>query len=221
MSFQFRPRPQHQQRMDNIAYDDVDSTDSEHTITRAQNQFLFPPSVSSTASSTPVPSRSTSPLPQLYPHPQSSSCPSDSDSEPSSPLVLHHRRPQWDRERRPWWAGSAPRRPHRRWRAVRLTKRSLRRLLRHPFFPGQPITIVSVPPLSRTARYDAAPRSSPLFYFPSLPYPSPCFLSIFSTRTRNHYPGVLIALSPLSHPRLTVLRPLTHPMSIPTSPMAK
>lgn len=146
MPFQFRPRPQHQQRMDPIAYDDVDSTDSEHTITRSQPQFLFPPSASSTASSTPVPSRSTSPLPQLYPHAQSSSCPSDSDSEPSSPLVLHHRRPQWDRERRPWWAGSVHRRPHRRWRAVRLTKRSLRRLLRHPFFPGQPVTIVSIPP---------------------------------------------------------------------------
>ena len=174
MPFQFRPRPQHQQRMDNVAYDDVDSTDSEHTITRAQNQFLFPPSVSSTASSTPVPSRSTSPPPQLYPHPQSSSCPSDSDSEPSSPLVLHHRRPQWDRDRRPWWAGSAPRRPHRRWRAVRLTKRSLRRLLRHPFFPGQPITIVSAPPsaaqLAMTQLLDPHPYS--IFRLCHIPHPA-------------------------------------------------
>ncbi|KAF8198976.1 glycosyltransferase family 31 protein [Pholiota molesta] len=112
-----------------------ESTDDEDAAT-VRPSFLFPParfSPSSTASSTPVPSRSTSPLPQLYPAHQSSSCPSDSDSEP---------RPWWRENRRAWWATSSRRRPQRGWRAMRATRRWLRRLVRHPFFPGQPVTII-------------------------------------------------------------------------------
>ena len=113
--------------------------------------FLFPPSrpigrspVSSTASSTPVPSRSTSPLPQFYPPNHSSSCPSDTDSEPHSPLIrgspnLH---PWWRDNRRGWWSTSRRRRKRSGYMA-RTLKRWMRRILRHPFFPSQPITIVS------------------------------------------------------------------------------
>ncbi|KAF8974057.1 hypothetical protein BDZ97DRAFT_1912490 [Flammula alnicola] len=166
MAFQFRSRPPHL-RMDNqVHVPDYESTDSEDTarnnpLTRpppgsphSHSRFLFPPSipsgrsrrssVSSTSSSTPLPSRSTSPLPQFYPANQSSSCPSDSDGEPASPLLREHinRNPWWRENRRPWWASSIHRRPKRGWRVVRVSKRWLRRLVRHPFFPGQPITIV-------------------------------------------------------------------------------
>ncbi|KAF8168125.1 hypothetical protein B0H34DRAFT_779575 [Crassisporium funariophilum] len=103
-------------------------------------------STSSTASSTPLPSRSTSPLPQFYPGTQSSSCPSDSDSEtPTSPLLHNIRssRNLWSREnQRRWWSMSDRRRRKRGWRAMRVLKRWLRKLVRHPFFPSQPITIV-------------------------------------------------------------------------------
>ncbi|KDR84965.1 hypothetical protein GALMADRAFT_233482 [Galerina marginata CBS 339.88] len=144
--------------MDNAARvhqcESADSSDSEDTARNASfpldTHFLFPPSgrssVSSTASSTPLPSRSTSPLPQFYPVAQSSSSPSDSDSEePSSPLLRDHpnRNPWWrEHGRRTWWSGTNRRRQKRGWRITRVSKRWLRRLVRHPFFPSQPITIV-------------------------------------------------------------------------------
>ncbi|PPQ80805.1 hypothetical protein CVT25_001930 [Psilocybe cyanescens] len=148
-------------RMDNRPDSDTtstDSTDSEDTARihsfppinisspspRQHSHFLFPPSARSSASSTPAPSRSTSPLPQFYP--QSPSCPSESDSEePHSPLLREHpNRHLWWREqgRRPWWSVAARRREERGWRPARLARRWLRRLVRHPFFPSQPITIV-------------------------------------------------------------------------------
>lgn len=186
MTVQFRARPL--VGMDRYNYD---STDEEHTQIPQTPQFLFPPqrrsSPSSTASSTPVPSRSTSPLPELYPHQQSSDCPSDSDSEPSSPLVLHHRRAPWDRDSTPpWWSRSGHRRPQRRWHALRATKRSLRRLLRHPFFPGQPITIVRLPPtpshasvLTRSPDLD----SYSIFRLCNIPHPAPYLYSQPRQRT--------------------------------------
>lgn len=149
---------------------DCSSTDSERVQSRARlrapfdqlvaadnipaspNVFLFPSTIrsgrssqSSTATSTPLPSRSTSPLPQFYPANSSSECPSDSDSEPASPLVRmidQNRRPWWREDRRRWWSISRRRRK-RDGRIVRTIKRFLRPLVRHPLFPGQPITIVS------------------------------------------------------------------------------
>jgi hypothetical protein len=119
--------------------------------------FLFPPtgssgrsSRSSTSSNTPVPSRSVSPLPQFYSSGPSSSCTSDTDSEPShSPLLgRQYRNPQTteDRRRRWWTLGttSTRRRRKRNGRLLRLLKRGIRRLVRHPLFPSQPITIVRV-----------------------------------------------------------------------------
>ena len=146
-----------------------DSTDSEDTA----REFLFP-----TASSTPVPSRSTSPLPQFYPST------SDSDTEPSSPLL-------WREPRHPWWSDARPRRK-RGPRALRVTKRWLRHLVRHPFFPSQPFTIAS-PPLLISRTILILHRFSLLSYFLSLPYPSPCSLSTFSIPTRNLSPGALTA----------------------------
>ncbi|TFK41185.1 hypothetical protein BDQ12DRAFT_697078 [Crucibulum laeve] len=149
-------------------YDSASSTDSEDT-TRTQSRsrapfastsatgssntthsvFLFPPlqsgrsSVSSTATSTPLPSRSTSPLPQFYASGPSSSCPSDTDSEPNTPLmrVNANRNPWWRENRRTWWSMSRRRR-RRDGKILRTLKKWFRRALRHPFFPGQPITIV-------------------------------------------------------------------------------
>lgn len=151
-------------------YDSSSSTDSDettrmHTRSRTpflqststtgsppgspRSHFLFPPrlqsgrsSVSSTATSTPVPSRSTSPLPQFYSVP-SSSCTSDTDSEPISPFLRTNRN-IWGREnRRRWWTVSHRRRK-RDGRIMRILKKWTRRLVRHPFFPSQPITIVGV-----------------------------------------------------------------------------
>ena len=118
--------------------------------TDSRSHFFTMPSrrssSSSTGSSTPLPSRSNSPLPQLYPLYQSSSCPSesDSDNEPTSPLPLDivNRNAWWRESRRPWWSSSTRRRRKKSWRIVRFLKRWLRRLVRHPFFPSQPITIV-------------------------------------------------------------------------------
>ena len=120
------------------------------SATSSHSHFLAIPSrrssTSSTASSTPLPSRSNSPLPQLYPTNQFSSCPSesDSDSEPRSPLLLNivNRDDWWRENRRPWWSSSTRRRRKKTWRIVRFLRRWLRRLVRLPFFPSQPITIV-------------------------------------------------------------------------------
>ena len=120
------------------------------SATDSHSHFLAIPSrrssTSSTASSTPLPSRSNSPLPQLYPSNQFSSCPSgsESDSEPSSPLLLDivNRDTWWRDNRRLWWSSSTRRRRKKSGRIVRLLKRWLRRLVRQPFFPSQPITIV-------------------------------------------------------------------------------
>ncbi|KAG6814053.1 hypothetical protein H0H92_003100 [Tricholoma furcatifolium] len=82
-------------------YDSTSSTDSDRNNARTRlvataattaprSDFLYPhshhqsgrSSVSSTATSTPLPSRSSSPLPQFYPSNPSSSCTSDSESLP-------------------------------------------------------------------------------------------------------------------------------------------
>lgn len=113
-----------------------------------RSHFLFPPivqsgrsSVSSTATSTPVPSRSTSPLPQFYSNHPSSSGTSDTDSESNS---LFLRSNNWGRQnRRRWWTVSHRRRK-RDGRIVRILKKWTRKLVRHPFFPSQPITIVGL-----------------------------------------------------------------------------
>ena len=116
-------------------------------------------SACSSAPNTPVPARSSSPFPFYYSG--ASSCSSDSESEPDSPLLSGSRRPtsSWRNGERPrWWqfrlgsrgssAGSTDAwRRRRRFRDVswglRSCKRLLRRLVRHPFFPKTPVTIVS------------------------------------------------------------------------------
>jgi len=121
------------------------ATSRDDSRRRPPNDFLFPPSVSSTATSTPLPSRAASPLPlqhRIYP-----SWPSDTDDELFSPLISYNpsRSSWWPDQRAPWW-NSSPRRRSRSWRATRTAKRWLRNLVRHPLFPSQPITIVCVPP---------------------------------------------------------------------------
>jgi hypothetical protein len=97
----------------------------------------------STASSTPVPSRSTSPLPEFYPSNPSSSCTSDSEDDNVTPLMLNNRN-RWVREEQPrWWSIMTKRRRRRGGRVVKFAKKWTRRIVRHPFFPRQPITIVS------------------------------------------------------------------------------
>ncbi|KAK0208236.1 glycosyltransferase family 31 protein [Desarmillaria ectypa] len=98
-------------------------------------------SVSSTANSTPVPSRSTSPLPQFFiSHASSSSCSSETESESGSPLLTRRTPSTWREDRR-WW--SFTRRKRRRGGGVlRSLKKWTRKFVRHPLVPQQPITII-------------------------------------------------------------------------------
>ena len=106
----------------------------------------------STASNTPLPSRTPSPVPLYFSG--ASSCSSESESElddgPFTGSTLSSSRSSsWREERRRWWIMGAVRRRRRReriggWRAM---KRGLRLLIRHPFFPKTPVTIVCTSPL--------------------------------------------------------------------------
>lgn len=132
----------------------------------------------------PIPSRSSSPLPLHYASPgaSSSSYTSDADSEPTSPLFgfANARRTSWwnDDTRRWWLMGSHPEDPRRRRRRLRRESRygvrTLNRItwfIRQPFFPKQPTSIVSV---SRAPRYMVA-DFFPDSYFPNLyRYRHPC-----------------------------------------------
>ncbi|KAJ7597016.1 glycosyltransferase family 31 protein [Mycena floridula] len=141
-------------------YDDSSSSDSDDTSRplktnatgstgspRAAEFLLVTPhhssgraSTSTSASATPVPSRSQSPM-GFYP--SSVLRTSDTDSEISSPF-LHHTSSPWGLEdRRRWWhLSSSRRRRNRDGKLLKLLKRWTRRLIRHPFFPQQPITIL-------------------------------------------------------------------------------
>ncbi|KAI1797929.1 hypothetical protein LXA43DRAFT_877442 [Ganoderma leucocontextum] len=126
------------------------STDSSRLYPPSAGEPTGSPSVCSTANNTPVPSRAPSPTPFYYSG--TSSCDSDSESESdSSGETL---RPHWrDYERPRWWkfrlgsrrSGETWSR-RRRWRDViwglRSCKRLVRRLVRHPFFPKTPVTIL-------------------------------------------------------------------------------
>lgn len=109
--------------------------------------YLIPPPSPnpSTAASTPFASRSTSPLPGFYPL-QSSSCPSDTDSEISTYDISprqHFR--SWKHNKKPWWSlSSGRRRRDQGFRISRCARRLPRRILFLPFFYNQPSTIASV-----------------------------------------------------------------------------
>ncbi|KAJ6621720.1 hypothetical protein B0H10DRAFT_1789645 [Mycena sp. CBHHK59/15] len=143
-------------------YDSSSSTDSADTArtyrpaksrttgsvaSSPRSNFLFPSavqsgrsSINSSAATTPIPSRSASPLPQFRTSAASSST-SDTDSETTSPLLRANRRSWWIDDRRKWWTISRRRRK-RHGRIVTSLKKWSRWILRHPFFPRQPITII-------------------------------------------------------------------------------
>ncbi|KAF7339491.1 Glycosyltransferase family 31 protein [Mycena sanguinolenta] len=142
-------------------YDSSSSTDSGDTVRTykpskprpgspsPRSSFLLPSvvqsgrsSISSSTTSTPLPSRSASPLPQFR-HSTASSSTSDTDSETTSPLLRAnaHRRSWWSDDSRKWWTMSRRRR-RRQGRIVTSLKKWSRWILRHPFFPRQPITII-------------------------------------------------------------------------------
>lgn len=126
---------------DSSSESDAGRTRSRQSPSRTPLPFLSSghSTPSSTATSTPLPSRSTSPLPQFYlSHPFFSGT-SDTDSEPAP--LLRANRNGWRNTRRSWWSIS---RRHRRrnGKFLRLLNKWTRNLVRHPFFPSQPITIV-------------------------------------------------------------------------------
>lgn len=105
----------------------------------SQGQLLLPrvgsflTSAGTSAANSPYPSRPASPAPtplQAIPFYTSTS-----EDEPSSPLILGAVR------RRKWWPRRRKREPSRKW------KRILHRMVKHPLFPTQPLTIVR--PMSR------------------------------------------------------------------------
>ncbi|KAJ3883382.1 glycosyltransferase family 31 protein [Lentinula edodes] len=132
-------------------YTSSSSSESTH-MSRFQSRrshFLLPPSpvpsghssVASSASSTPIPSRSGSPLPQFLVNSRPVlSTTSDTDSDPTTATPLRNRN-LWRQERRSWWQISrrSRRRHGRTWRFL---NRWAKRIVRHPLFPRQPITIV-------------------------------------------------------------------------------
>lgn len=132
---------------------------------------------SSSAASSPIPSRAGSPAPQpsFLTSAPSSSCTSDADSEPTSPLLPRNRRVRWwnDDAHRWWLAPRDNRRKRRRrerWHSTRAIRRFVRILLRHPLFPTQPTSIVS--PIHHQIT-TALSSDTDLFIFP----PSACFIA--------------------------------------------
>lgn len=137
-------------------------------------------------------SRSDSPLPQFYPS-QSSSYPSDSENEHSSPLAFDfvNRDACWREDRRAWSPLATRRRRKKSWRITRC----LRWLVHLPFFPNQPTTIVRYfTSLKLAKRTEFKNRFSHSFCFLFLPFLSHCFSFTFSTLTRVLYHGERTAL---------------------------
>ncbi len=126
------------------------STDGSRLYPPSAGEPIDSSSVCSTANNTPIPSRAPSPTPFYYSG--TSSC--DSDSESDSDSSGETLRPHWREYERPrWWeirlgarASGETWGRRRRWRDViwgmRSCKRLVRRLVRHPFFPKTPVTIV-------------------------------------------------------------------------------
>ncbi|KAL0581634.1 hypothetical protein V5O48_000450 [Marasmius crinis-equi] len=114
-------------------YESPDSIDSTDTI----QQFQLGDTTRPRPSTTPISSRSSSPSRRHY---SSHSSASEGDVESHGLLMRHE--PWWREERRRWW--QSPRRWQRLTdtRVWRLTKKWLRRLVRHPLFPRQPTTII-------------------------------------------------------------------------------
>jgi hypothetical protein len=136
------PRSHHSQPRTRVPFPTSTATGS------SSPNFLLPlpgGSGRSSLTSTPVPSRSSSPLPHFFSSVPSSSCTSDTESEPNSPLLGGRpRSPWWREDRRRWWTIGRNVRSRRKRHGgyLRTIKKCIRRLLRHPFFPRQPITIV-------------------------------------------------------------------------------
>lgn len=136
---------------------------------RDPSSYLLPPPSPNPSSptSTPFASRSTSPLPAFYPL-HSSSCPSDSDSEPST----YHLSPKqsfksWKQNKRPWWpVSTGRRRRHQGWRISRWFRRLQRRILFDPLFFNQQSTVARLFP--------------PFFILSSYPTRQVCILILFS-----------------------------------------
>ena len=131
-----------------------DSNRRMSSLSRRESSSLYllhPPSPnpSTTTTSTPFASRSTSPLPAFYPPSAiSSSCPSDSDSDASTP---YHLSPQqsfrtWRQNQRSWWDVSTGRRKRRHgWRVLKWFRRLYRKFVSQPWCSNQPYTIASGP----------------------------------------------------------------------------
>ncbi|KIK70954.1 glycosyltransferase family 31 protein [Collybiopsis luxurians FD-317 M1] len=189
-----------------------------------RSHFLLPPSVpsghssvASSATSTPVPSRSSSPLPQFLVNSRPLlSTTSDTDSEPAA--LLRNRNP-WRQERRSWWQLSrrSRRRDGRTWRFI---KRWAKRIVRHPLFPRQPITIVlSLILFSLFAifltlflMYILNPDKDPLPWraYCSMPYmnspPDSNNPSLYHDPYHNH--SIEMATPPFPHEELDTLPPV-------------
>ncbi|KIJ68480.1 glycosyltransferase family 31 protein [Hydnomerulius pinastri MD-312] len=100
-------------------------------------------SESSSSSATPTPSRVPSPSPSFPSHRLSSSA-SDADGEPGSPLLGLGAYTSYRDGSRGWWnlSPTSRRRRKRDARLWRTMKKGARRVVRHPLFPQQPLSII-------------------------------------------------------------------------------
>ncbi|KAG5221919.1 glycosyltransferase family protein [Salix suchowensis] len=169
-----------------------------------RTEFLFPPmgrtSASSTATTTPIPSRAGSPLPQYFSSLAPSSCTSDTDSEPESPLLRTSSRVQWRDDRRWWTIGAAP-----------LTRRRRRRRDKEPLpwraYCAAPSTSTNPPDLASPPQSSypvpsTSESTSQIFPPPDLDDlpPAGVFIGVFSMDSAFER-RMLVRTTWASHPR--------------------
>lgn len=137
------PSPQEAYRDTPNAMPVGDHTDTSFPDTTRGDRSSFD---SATSYTTPTPSRAPTPSPSYPTHRfTSSTSTSDTDGEPASPLLQSSGAYTSIRDgNRRWWNlhPRSRRRRKREGRIWRTFKKGIRRIVRHPLFPQQPITIV-------------------------------------------------------------------------------
>lgn len=113
-------------------------TDSSYPDTTQRDRSF---SDSAASYTTPTPSRPPTPSPSFSARRLSASA-SDADSEPASPLLGRARAHTSIRDGSRWWWSQSYRRRKPEGRIWRTFRKGVRRIVRHPLFPQQPITIV-------------------------------------------------------------------------------
>ncbi|EIN13776.1 hypothetical protein PUNSTDRAFT_129444 [Punctularia strigosozonata HHB-11173 SS5] len=199
-------------------YDSASRSDSSATAARPSSSFIAkrqsPPHSDSSGSprssgshTHAPPSRSDSPFPQAYPSAVNLSAPPppwSSDSEPGEPLLGWAQRSLRHRGDRPrWWAtDDASRRRRRRdgwYLQIRRLYRNVRRTLRHPCLPSQPLTIFLTALLFIAFVVSVTLLLMHILNPDKEPLPWRAYCSVPSPYSSPHYPHIPSAPSALPH----------------------